>query len=620
MAKQLVNPFERHLEKLVLAIAGLLLIGVLVKFVFSSPNKILLGTEPATPGVVDARLAQKANDILDRIKNWKPPVVEHDSKFDDFVAIEPIRADTLPLVSVLGPDVPIVDARAVVTGGAELVAIPPAPKPVFTLGRNTLLAPNVQGGETRTPVDWVMLAIPFDVKGQSELQRRAWGATRADVIFATPEVQRRMRKSDASWSEGDWQTISGWSSYKMPNPPTVRLSESGGKVVANKDDQKAAEKYQEEMADPKVQLAILRPLPPSFAPNELAWKFPLVTTYENVVKQDQEFISPNNPSAPIEDRYGLSQAGTGKPKPEPRTAAQEQAQKLDAARAQLEAGRKLWSKNEVTLAFNAAVEVSNSKEATPDLKSKAQKLMKEAELLLEDIKRKKQPTDGKGEGSAKPGKEPKRDKSPHQDIWAYDAAADSIVNGQTYQYRMRARVLNRLAGMPESFKKPENAQVMIVAGEWSEPTDPIHIAEDSWFFVTREDKPKREIFVEFFRWYDGVWVKSKAVNFKEGQALVHQERVPVPDLVDATVAVTPTVDFGEDLTLLDIEFARPMRERKAGSTATGVKFAAQPAPATAAVFVDGKGGLHERVVAADKENPLRRKIEIWSPSKKAPAP
>ena len=185
---------------------------------------------------------------------------------------------------------------------------------------------------------------------------------------------------------------------------------------------------------------------------------------------------------------------------------------------------------------------------------------------------------------------------------------------------MRARVLNRLAGYPESFEKPEDAKVVIVAGEWSEPTDPIHIAEDSWFFVTREDKPKREVYVEFFRWYDGVWVKSKAVNFGEGQPLVHQERVPVPDLENRSVAVTPTVPFGEDLALLDIEFSRPLRERKSGSTATGVKFATQPTPATAAVFVDGKGRLHERIVAVDKENPLKRKIEIWAPAKKTPVP
>ena len=621
MAKQLVNPFERHIEKLVLAIAGLLLIGVMVKFVFSSPNVVQLGQETAMPATVDGRLAQKANEILQRIRDAKLSAIEHDPKFDDFVAsIAPLKPEGLPVATAIGPEVPIVDEPGVATGRATLVVIPPAPKPVYTMGRNTLVGANAPGGDTA--VDWVMLAIPFDVKGMSELQRRAWGATQSDVIFATPEVQRRMRHSDGSWSDGDWQTIATSPSYKMPNPPTIRLVDEGGKIVANKDDVRAVQKFQEEMADPRTQLAMLRPLPPTFSKDEQAWKFPLITTYENVVKQDQEFLTPNNPTAPVEDRYGIGGTAAGKPKPEPKTASQVITQELDDARAQMETGRNLWSKNEVTLAYNRAIEVTSNKEATPEQKAKAQKLMKDAELLIADIQYnpKGDPTKaGKGP-SAQPDAPKKRDKSPQQDIWAYDAGVGSITNGETYQYRMRARVLNRLAGVPESFADPKDAQVVIVAGDWSEPTDPIHIPGDSWYFVTREDKNKREVFVEFFRWYEGVWVKSKAENFVEGEVLEHQERVEVPDKVDPTIAAKPTVPFGEDLTLLDIEFARPLRERKSGSGKDGVKFAAQPTPETAAVFVDSKGRLHERVVVVDKENPQKKELKIWTPSKKAAVP
>ncbi len=618
MAKQLVNPFERHIEKLVLAIAGLLLIGVMVKFVFSSPNVVQLGQETAMPGTIDGRLAQKANEILERIRSAKPPAIEHDPKFDDFVAsIAPLEVKGLRVATAIGPEVPIVDEPGVATGRATLVVIPPAPKPVYTMGRNTLVSANAAGGDTA--VDWVMLAIPFDVKGMSELQRRAWGATQSDVIFATPEVQRRMRHSDGSWSDGDWETIANSPSYKMPNPPTIRLMDEGGKIVANKDDLRAVQRFQEEMADPRVQLAILRPLPPTFAAGEQPWKFPLITTYENVVKQDQQFLTPNNPSAPVEDRYGIGVAA-GKAKPEPKTASQVITQELDDARAQMESGRTLWSKNEVTLAYNRAIEVTSSKEATPEQKAKAQKLMKEAEQLIVDIQH--NPKGFKaGKGPAGLAEAPKkREQSPQQDIWGYDAGVGSITNGETYQYRMRARVLNRLAGVPESFADPKDAQVVIVAGDWSEPTDPIHIPEDSWYFVTRDDKNKREVFVEFFRWYEGVWVKSKAENFVEGEVLEHQERTPVPGKEDRSVAETPTVPYGEDLILLDIEFSRPLRERKSGSGKEGVKFAAQPTPETAAVFVDSKGRLHERVVVVDKENTQKRKIEVWSPSKKASVP
>lgn len=627
MAKQLVNPFERHVEKLVLGIAGLLLIGVLLKFVFSSPNKITLGGQLTTPGTIDVRLAQKANDILQRIRDAKPNVTPHDPKFDEFVAIlSPVKITELPAVASIGPEMPVVDAREVTTGGAKLVEIPAPPKPKFTQGRNILLSSSPQGGaDIRTPVDWVTLAIPFDVKAQSDRQRQAWGATMADGIFATPEVQRRAMKNDGSWSDGDWQTITLSPAFKMPPPPTIRLSEVGGKVVANRDDQRAAEKYQEEIREPKDQLQILRPLPPNFTKDGSPWKFPIISSYETVVIMDQEFLTPLNPTAQIEDRYGGAPTDSGKPKQETKLSpAQLLAQKLEEAKAQMESGRKLWSPNEVTLAYNKAVEITGDKDATADLKTKAQKLMKEIDLLLVDIRRSPGGPPGPvGPGPKVPGTpEPKaREKMPQQEIWAFDAAAGSVVNGQTYQYRMRPRVLNRLAGLPEAFANPTDAQVIFVAGEWSEPTDPIHIPEASWFFVTRDEKTRKEVYAEFFRWYDGVWVKTKsAVNFHEGQPLAHQERVPVPSQTDPTVAETPMVDFGEDLALLDIEFAMPVRERKSSTGSAAVKFAAQPTPETAAVFVNGKGELKERVVAVDKENTMKKKIasEVWTPKKVTP--
>lgn len=621
MAKQLVNPFERHIEKLVLGIAALILVGVLIKFVFSSPNKLPLGSEPATPGDIDARLSQKADEILQRMKDAQPKSEPYDSKVDEFSAsLAPIKTDALAHGVALAPDVPLVDAPDVASGRAPLVSIPAPPKPHVVVGRNTLLISNPQTGEVRTPADWVMLAIPFDVKAQSERQRRDWGATMADVIFATPEVQRRAQRSDGSWSDDDWQTINPWPALKMPDAPSVRLMDDRGKIIANKDDQKAVARYVEELSAPLVQLAALRPLPPTFTRDENPWKFPLVSTYEEVVKQDQEYLFPNDPAAAVEDRYGLKVSDAGKPKSEPKTPAQVVAQEFEDARVLLENARKIWSSNDALRAYNAALGITTNKDATPEIKNKAQKLMKEAETLAEDIRR--NPRGGAQQAAGASGKEPdKRARLGKQEIWAYDAAAGSIVNGATYQYRIRVRVLNRLAGFPESFADPKNAAVMIVAGEWSEPTDPIVIPQDSVYFVTREDKNRREVHLEFFRWYDGVWVKTKsAVNFKEGDAITHQELITVPGLDSRTEAARTTVDFSEDLTLLDIDFSRSLRERKSGSAATGVKFAPQPTTSAAAVFVDGSGRLHERVVAIDKENPLKKKIVLWNPGKQASVP
>ena len=47
MAKQLVSPVERHVEKGILGVAVVLLLGVVAMYLVSSPNQMELGGERA---------------------------------------------------------------------------------------------------------------------------------------------------------------------------------------------------------------------------------------------------------------------------------------------------------------------------------------------------------------------------------------------------------------------------------------------------------------------------------------------------------------------------------------------------------------------------------------------
>ena len=60
MAKQLVSPVERHVEKVILGIVGIVLLGVIARYLVTSPNQIELGGEMVTPNAVDEKLAEKA--------------------------------------------------------------------------------------------------------------------------------------------------------------------------------------------------------------------------------------------------------------------------------------------------------------------------------------------------------------------------------------------------------------------------------------------------------------------------------------------------------------------------------------------------------------------------------
>ena len=620
MAKQLVNPIERHVEKIVLVITGVLLIAVVVGYVFTSPNKIPLGSEPVTPGGIDARLVLKANEVLDRIKNARPQARPHDPLYADFAAaLGPGEGGPLPLAVALSPAVPLIDSPEGVAGRATLVKVRGPEKPAYTLGRNTLLVKDPQGNEIRQPTDWVTISVKIDVRAQSELQRKAWGATKANVIFVPPEVERRMRRPDGSWSDDDWRPITCWPALTLPAPPNLRMLADGDKTVVSTDDQRTFEKYDADLSEPPVQLATIRPLPPAIVDDGHRWRFPLITSYEDVLREDDEFLHAKDvPLANPDDRYGLKSVEPAKPvKPGPQTQAEILNRQFEDARGLLESARKTRDKNQATTAYNEATTIVNSREAPPDLKEKASRLQKEADQLVQDIAR--ETVFGKKPGQQPEAKtdstKPVREKLPHQQTWAHDWAANSVVNGATYQYRIRIRTLNRLAGYPESFQNPQDAGVIFIAGEWSEPTDPITIPQASLFFVTRDDVKRREIGVEFYRWYDGVWITSRAAKFNEGNKLAYQTRVAVPGIPDRNEVQNALVDFAVDATLLSIDFARSHRERKAGTGAEGVKFG-PVATGTSAVFVDSNGQLSERVVALDKAHPAKKKVEIYTPPKR----
>ncbi|MDO8632216.1 MAG: hypothetical protein Q7R41_17165 [Phycisphaerales bacterium] len=620
MAKQLVNPIERHVEKAVLGIAGLLLVGVVVKYVFTSPNKIPLGQEPVTPSAIDARLAQKANDVLERIRSARPQEVQQDPLYDDFLAaLAPLKGDALSLAVALGPPVPLIDSPEAVAGRATLVKVQRPDKPAYSFGRNTILVKDAQGNIIRQPTDWVTISALLDVKTQSDLQRKTWGATKSDVIYAPPELQRHMRRPDGSWSDEDWQMVKCSPAINLPPPPPIRLLDDGGKMVTSKDDQRAFEKYDTDLLDPVVQLNTLRPHAPEVVSDGNPWRFPIITSYEDVLKQDDEYLHPKDaPLASPDDRYGLKSVEPSKAVKTPKGPADAVAQELDNAKKLLEEARKSRSRNDATTAFNQAQSIKGNLQAPADVREKAERLMKEADLLIQDIAHGAAPPVpvGKLPGAQAEAK-PTRVKLANQQVWAHDWAVGSIINGESYQYRIRIRVLNRLAAYPESFEDPQNGGVVFIAGEWSEPTDPIKVPDASLFFVTRDDPKRREISVEFFRWFDGVWVSSTAAKFNEGDRLSYETRTKVPKLDDRTAADTPLVSFSADMTLMDIDFAKSHRERKSGTGTAGVKFG-QATTTTSAVFVDSGGRLVERLVSIDKAHPAKREAtaKVWVPLKK----
>ena len=616
MAKQLVNPIERHVEKAVLGLTGLALVAVIALYLVTSPNQIELGQEKVSPSTIDAKVKQKADDVVARLRAAEPKKSDLKPLFDEFArSLQPLGLTPLAAAVAMGPEVPIVDPIGVKMGQAGLVRVNRPAKLTTTHGRSTIT--DSSGGQSRdVPVDWVTVSALFEVKAQTELQRLEYGATRDEVIFAPPEIQRRARRLDGSWSDEDWKDVKCRPAAAVPPAPRITLLSGGGSgapALADKDELKALEKFADDLQHPKMQLDVLRPMPPDMV-RPTRWALPVMPnySYRDVLKQDDEYLNPNEPPAadPL-DRYGLS-GETGRKKEAAGLTPLQEAQKF------LDTAKQNKSENDAVKAFNIAQEiVVGTIPASSADKDKAKKIKDDAEQAQRDIIRAlrtgapAQPRPG--QTTTQPEVKKQREKLPVQQIWAHDAGVGSIVNGETYQYRLRFRIYNRLAGLPEKFNKPEDAATIVIASEWSDPSDPVWIESSTKFFVTSDNKKDEEIGVEFFQWFGGVWVKpERRIKGTVGALLRDKQRVPTPAIDDPNKVDRPEVEFLADATAIDIDFDRAFRERKAGTTPKGVKFA-QPASSCSVVFVDSHGRLQERFESLDKIHPDKKDItgRLW---------
>lgn len=624
MAKQLVNPLERHVEKAILGVTGLALIGSIALYLVRTPNRTELSGEAVGPGSIDAKIAAKAVEAVGRLRSAPVKTTIPDPLFETFSgSLNPIKTQALPLVVALGPDVPFIDAGGAVGGPAKLVKVQTPAKPVVVHGRGTFISVDGAGQTVFVPNDWASVSAVWNVKEQREAQMREYGPTQPELILAPAQIQRRMQAADGGWSDADWKDVEAFPVVKLPKEPVIRLTRDGKQVEVDRDTLKEIEKYRSDLIQSSIQLDSLRPRPPEMA-QPTTWRVPKITTYREVMLQDDEYLFPNEPASNDPgDRYGLNDEGAAKATTKQLSPAEQVTKSIADGEALLEAAKKNKSKSDAIRAFNLFFEATQSRFASAGDKSRAEKLKSTAEQAVKDIER-ELVTGGAGvkpgaqPDQADPNAKPKREKRPTQQVWVHDAAMGGLRNGATYQYRMRFRLFNVLAGAPHKFEKPEDAAVLLISSEWSEPSDPITIVPAMEFFVTGEDPKDKEISVEVFRWYLGVWVKSKTkIKAGIGQSVADRQRVEAPALDNPNKADTPEVEFDVGETVVDVDLDRPIRERRAGAAAGGVKFG-PAAPSTAAVLVDSQGKLTERWVPVDKNHPKKKEtnVLVWAAPKK----
>ncbi len=611
MAKQLVNPIERHVEKVVVAISAAALLGAAALFLITSPNKIDLGGTTVTPTTIDNEVAAHATEIRNRLRNHKPTSVVPEPLADDFVAAtKQTPATVLAAAAPIRPTVPLIDPPITKVADFNLVEVLRPAKPVITTGRSTVNIGKPEEDRILRARDWGTVSAIFNRSTQSDLQKHAYGAANGRIQIGSPEIQRRAERPDGTWSEDDWISVAPEPAGDPLRLPKLQVVDGTSGPMIPREQVKQLERLIFELAGSEVQRERLRPQFYEIV-NGTPWSFPIITNYADVLHQDDEVLFPDKPPAENpEDIYGLLDADDDAVPDEDLTDAQHVAANMRQAKAMLDRARKDQSKFDARSAYNLFFDIKRDPAASASIRSEAQKLEKDAEQLENQITRagligRKNNAGVNNAGSEDEG--PARKLLPAQQLWVNDGREGSIEGGRNYQYRIRFQIFNIFAGEAARFENPEDATKIFVASDWSPPSDPVSFEPWEAFFVTADDKTKNQVGFEFFRWYYGAWVKSRRQKFGVGDLVSVTQRTSVPSLQIAGETDNDDVEFSAAAAVLDVDFSRLHRERRKGSSAEGIRFAGTREE-TAVVLLDQEGRLTERIVRRDKDNPGKRAL------------
>ncbi|MHC5110004.1 MAG: hypothetical protein ACYTHJ_09010 [Planctomycetota bacterium] len=600
MAKQLVGPIERHIEKAVLGIVGLGLMGAIALYLATSPNKIDIDGEMVGPGQIAEKIYQKAEDVRGRISRTRPEEDTFEPLYGEFeeeitsIAKADVNVDT-PRALRFSPSVPVVDKVGVKKQDRQLVEILPLGQPAVISGRSDFVVETESGDERVITSTWVTVSAEFPIREQTEKQALQYGTKRSEVVFAPAEMQRRMMRNDGSWSDDDWEMIDTWPREKQfDNPPVVKLVQEDGIWTAPTDVFKPVDAFFKFLRESQVQLAVLRPLMPFIRVGD-TWDVPVNSSRLAVLQQDAYYLyyGAEKPNPP-DDRYGGPAVKVDKTDPNPTKITP--GDLLDESRRLLKLARDTCSDQDAVKAYNRAFDVVNG-DASRGEKSQAQNLMTDVANFRADLKRGRcRPA---GTSAATEG-ETVVEVMPVQQIWAHDARPGSIKDGRTYQYRIRPVVFNRLAAQPGMFGDPQLAKTVLIRGPWSEPTGPVTLQDSQYYYVVSNDDRDDEVTVEFYRWFEGVWVKART-QFTPGKPLDCKRRCEVPAWNDPGSVEKPLVAFETGMLVVDIDHNREHRARKrAGRGAVAFE---DPSPQCSVVLLGPDGRLQERFVSTDKNDP-----------------
>ncbi|MCL2329857.1 MAG: hypothetical protein FWC56_00975 [Phycisphaerae bacterium] len=598
MAKQNVGFAERHLEKIVVGVAGAVLVGAVFLYVIRDPYSMQVGNDSLSPSAFYKQMGTKAGEVLSQIKGarapepseWKPPVLLATNK-----------GELLPVVTgPLNPPVPKLETNIQVGDKLDLVAILPPGKPVLTVGRGagTLPEPthkafdsnqkeskanaNSNPGEkgTANELHWVAAFATVPRLDQQKVFMEAkYPVASQQMMVVKVDAQRQRLLPDGQWQEPAEEVTPFNTDVYVP--PVIQINRDNDESVVPMAELESVQKMGQELRQLQAQSTVLRP----------DFQGRLETNFRHEWKVPDEL--PGHVKFDWAEEYKIAVSEKSAASPEASTSAGP-ARRLTPAKA-LE---------EIDTISNQGITAENAKDyiAAKDFFDQALDKVKQAETLAgispkdkDDLNSKKTNLQQRLD-KLKPRLEEVRKSQaaareaslgPDIDVcWVTDPTAEP---GQVYRYRIRLEVLNSQAGILNKLKNPQDAEKVVLTGAWSDWSGPVSLPAAQHLLFTGLDSATGGAKVELYQWAASGW-KNSRYTLALGQ-------------LASWIADLQEYDY--DAVILALEPDRPYEERSIDPKRKTIRYS-QSRPTAAVVYVNAAGEIEEHLQQQDAG--LRRQL------------
>ncbi len=636
---------ELHVEKLVLGLAGALLLGLVVYFFVIGPNKVEFGGTTLGPGALDEAILQRAQDLKRTFASKKAeetPVPNYSQQLsqklnEGVLGVEnALVPRALRVTAAFGPPLPVFAEEQ--QGPDDVVVVTPLPpsQPVVRTGISLVYRQPAVLGERRQPglgdepegLSWVTVAAYFPRSQQSNAMLSAGYAGYLSKVFVVgTDVQRQELRADGTY--GEWEDVSASKAMPTVDVPTPVIDDRTGAVLNQAELDRAFEQIR------AYQDTLLQPAFYEWKGGD-PWQVPPLRGHEDIEEEEVEADrptpkEPDRPRPPQPPRpppggtppgqrpgggglppggggwAGGPPGGFGPPgappgqRPGGPGGDNKAAARREIAKALSDASKALAKNPQESLRLAQSV-LSNPHKTKSD-ERRANEIVKKAEKAIQ------KQTEGTGPrprgGTTTEGTLVVDPETSEPAVWFHD---DAVTPGKTYRYRMRVKLWNRYVGRMQSLKDPAQARQAVLVGDWSLPSDPVTVAPRTHFFV-RGPRPRGTeptASVDVFTWHEGAWLKE-SFDVQVGDVIGGRRETRIAERDEDNKPKKATVDFNTDAVVLDIRLDEPTLQRRlAGKSG---EFAYTPRPSLVLVYLDpADGQVKERLAVADLNDRLYKKL------------